>query len=214
MSKVPDLREIPDLPEEIVQAGLNGELVLFVGSGTSMLLGLPSWGGLAAKVLESLQKKKILNYSELEQLRALEPKKQLSIATLIAKENKIDLELTDFFKGKSEGSSIDEINDVSKPLVLAVIEYVEHDYNSHDLLEMIARTSEAQPREAYEIWRKMLEGTNSDFPEEAVRSALKNIAQSGAEGVRHAKDIVSAYLKGGNERPSVWLTEIVDTGHG
>jgi hypothetical protein len=109
---------------------------------------------------------------------------------------------------------IDEINDVSKPLVLAVVEYVEHDYNSHDLLEMIARTSKAQPREAYEIWCKMLEGTKSDFPEEAVRTALVNIALSGAEGLRHAKDIVSAYLKGGNERPSVWLTEIVDTAHG
>jgi hypothetical protein len=113
MSKVPDLREIPDLPEELVQAGLNGELVLFVGSGTSMLLGLPSWGGLAGKVLGSLQRKKILNYSELEQLRALDPKKQLSIAKLIAAENAINLDLTEYFKGTSEGSGIYKaINDI------------------------------------------------------------------------------------------------------
>jgi hypothetical protein len=108
---------------------------------------------------------------------------------------------------------IDEINNTNKPLILAIAACVERDYNSHDLLEMIARTSKAQPREAYEIWLKLLEGTYSDFPEEAVRTALANLAQSGAEGVRHAKDIVSAYLKGGNERPSLWLKEILDTGH-
>ncbi len=47
MSKAPDLREIFDPPEEIVEAGLNGELVLFIGAGASMLLDLPSWSGLA-----------------------------------------------------------------------------------------------------------------------------------------------------------------------
>ena len=113
MSKVPELREIPELPEEIVQAGLNGELVLFVGAGTSILLGLPSWNGLATEVLQSLQKKRLLNFSELEQLRTLEPKKQLSIAKLIAVENEHDLDLSSYFKGVSEGTSIyKSINDI------------------------------------------------------------------------------------------------------
>lgn len=80
MSKVPDLREIPELPDEIIQAGLNGELVLFVGAGVSMLLELPSWGGLAREVLHTLRDKGLLNFSELEQLKTLGPKKQLSIA--------------------------------------------------------------------------------------------------------------------------------------
>lgn len=31
MSKAADLREIPELPDEIIQAGLNGELVLLCG---------------------------------------------------------------------------------------------------------------------------------------------------------------------------------------
>lgn len=103
---------------------------------------------------------------------------------------------------------VDEVNDTNKPLILAVAGYAEDDYNSHDLLEMIARTSKAQPREAYEIWSKLLEGTCTDFPEEAVRTALKNLAESGAEGVRLAKGIVSTYLKGGNERPLIWLKEL------
>lgn len=103
---------------------------------------------------------------------------------------------------------IDEVNDANKPLILAVAGYAEDDYNSHDLLEMIARTSKAQPREAYEIWLKLLESTCTDFPEEAVRTALNSLAQSSAEGMRQAKDIVSTYLKGGNERPSIWLREL------
>lgn len=109
---------------------------------------------------------------------------------------------------------VDEVNEMNKPLILAVAGYAEHDYNSHDLLEMIARTSKAQPREAYKIWSKLLEGTCTDFPEEAVRTALKNLSQSGAEGVRLAKNIVSAYLKGGIERPSIWLKELESVVHG
>lgn len=109
---------------------------------------------------------------------------------------------------------VDEINEVNKPLLLAVAGYAEHDYNSHDLLEMIARISMGQPREAYEIWKKLLEGTCTDFPEEAVRTALKNIARSSPEGMRQAKDIVSIYLKGGNERPRIWFVELMgDGGH-
>ena len=57
MSKAQDLREIFDPPDEIIQAGLNCELVLFVGAGASMLLELPSWAGLATVALGELRKK-------------------------------------------------------------------------------------------------------------------------------------------------------------
>lgn len=93
MSRPPDLREVPELPIEIRQAALDGDLVLFVGAGVSMIADLPSWEGLAWKVLEDLRQNEYLNYSELEQLKGLDPKKQLSIAELIAKENSISLEL-------------------------------------------------------------------------------------------------------------------------
>ena len=89
MSRPPDLREIPELPEEIRQTALDGDFVFFVGAGVSIVVGLPSWDGLAFKALEELRQKGYLNYSELEQLKGLEPKKQLSIAELIAKENSI-----------------------------------------------------------------------------------------------------------------------------
>ncbi len=106
MNEVPKLSDKPKLPDEIIQAGLNGELVLFVGAGMSKLLELPSWKELAQNVLKSLQEKGCLDFSELEQLEGLEPKKQLSIAKLIADGNKHELDLTQYFKGKVEGNSI------------------------------------------------------------------------------------------------------------
>ena len=113
MSRAPDLREVPDLPEEIVQAALDGNLVLFVGAGTSILLGLPSWVGMARKQLEYLLTKGVLNYSELDQLGALDPKKQLSIAREIADDNELELDLTSGLTGYSEGNSIyKSINDI------------------------------------------------------------------------------------------------------
>jgi NAD-dependent SIR2 family protein deacetylase len=113
MSKAPALREVPDLPDEIVQAGLNGELVLFVGAGVSALLELPTWRGLASHALNELRQKGFLNYSEVSQLEVLDPKKQLSIARLIAKNNDYNLDLTSPFKDKNEGGSIYKpINDI------------------------------------------------------------------------------------------------------
>jgi hypothetical protein len=113
MGKAPDLREIFDPPDEIAQAGLNGDLVFFVGAGASMLLGLPSWSELAAKALEDLRQYGYLNYSEIEQLNSLDPKKQLSIAYSIAEDNRYKLDLTKHLAGKSEGDSIYKaINDI------------------------------------------------------------------------------------------------------
>jgi len=118
MSKVPELREIFDPPEEIIQAGLNGDLVLFVGAGASMLLELPSWAGLASNALVELRKNAFLNYSEIEQLNTLDPKKQLSIAYLIAEDNGYKLDLAKYLRGKGVGDSIYKaINDIGCPCV-------------------------------------------------------------------------------------------------
>jgi hypothetical protein len=108
MSKIPELREIPNLPEEIINAGLDGELVLFVGAGVSRMLGLPSWAGLAELAMKDLVASGILNYSELEQLKDLDAKKLLSIADLLAKENDFDLNLPKYLIGKSEDGTIYE----------------------------------------------------------------------------------------------------------
>ncbi len=93
MSKAPDLRENPELPVEIRKAALEGNLVLFIGAGVSILVNLPSWTMLARKVLTEFCIAGYINYSELEQLKDLDSKKQLSIAETIASENGTKLEL-------------------------------------------------------------------------------------------------------------------------
>lgn len=102
MSRVPDLMETPDLPDELKESALNGEFVLFVGAGVSRLVGLPSWAGLASLALNDLQKAGVLNFSDLEQLKTLDARKQLSIAKLIASENSLSLDLAKHLSSSGE----------------------------------------------------------------------------------------------------------------
>jgi len=113
MTKATDLREIIDPPDEITQAALNGDLVLFVGAGASRLVGLPSWAGLAASALEELRTQGLINFSEIAQLETLDPKKQLSIAYSIAEDNAYKLDLSHYLNRKADGDSIYKaINDI------------------------------------------------------------------------------------------------------
>ncbi|MDD2337242.1 MAG: SIR2 family protein [Geobacteraceae bacterium] len=110
MIKVPDLRELPVLPSEITDAALDGRLVLFVGAGASMLLGMPSWAGLASAALDDLRHIGALNFAELDQLKTLDPKIQLSIAELIAKEKCYDLNLNKHLIKRRESNIYDYLN--------------------------------------------------------------------------------------------------------
>jgi hypothetical protein len=104
-------------PDEIVEAGLGGNLVIFVGAGASMLRGLPDWNGLAAMSLETLRQQGVLDYSEVEQLKSQDAKKQLSIADLLARENSIDLDLGQHLDASKEGDIYKHINNIGCPCV-------------------------------------------------------------------------------------------------
>jgi hypothetical protein len=113
-----DLKEIPELPKEIKDAAYEGKLVLFVGAGVSRLAGLPAWKTWAYSQLELLREKGFINFSELDQLSSLEHKKQLSIATFIAKENNFDLRLEEaFLKGNTDTPIYQHLNAIGSVCV-------------------------------------------------------------------------------------------------
>ncbi|MCK4806624.1 MAG: hypothetical protein KAT09_03210 [Candidatus Aegiribacteria sp.] len=103
---------------------------------------------------------------------------------------------------------IDQIDDEKRDLLHKIAPYADEAYNADELLKSIAKLSEEQPFEAYVIWMKMLEGSSTDYPEEVIRQILFNLVSEGHEGLRRAKEVVSEYLKLGNDRPATWLKEI------
>lgn len=106
MGKIPELREWIPLPDEIKSAASAGNLVLFVGAGISRMVGLPSWHGLAECVLTELRKQGGLNYSEFEKLRTLDPKKQLSIAAIIADQQELRIDISSHLTGANADAGI------------------------------------------------------------------------------------------------------------
>ena len=103
---------------------------------------------------------------------------------------------------------VDKIDNARNELLLAIAPYADETHNSYELLKSIAGISQTQPFEAHVIWMKMLEGATQDYPEEAVRQLLANLINQGHEGLRKAKEVVSEYVKNGNDRPATWLQEI------
>ncbi len=96
------LDPIPVLRPEIENAALSGELVVFVGAGVSRLIDCPSWDQFASLVLQQLAPKGI-NYYNLQQIeRIADPKKRLSLAQIIAKKTKIEIDYSTIFKKPPE----------------------------------------------------------------------------------------------------------------
>ncbi|HWL62882.1 MAG TPA: SIR2 family protein [Steroidobacteraceae bacterium] len=85
----------PYVPDQLIKdAAKHGELVVFVGAGTSMLCGSPDWRGFANQVVDAIEKDGILSVLEAEQLRGLgDARRTLSIAMALAKEKKISIDV-------------------------------------------------------------------------------------------------------------------------
>jgi hypothetical protein len=120
----------PPVPVEVTEAAKGTRLVLFVGAGASMMLGMPSWGGLATKALNSLVALGSIDFAELEQLKQLDPKKQLSIADFIAQEKGHSLNLSQHLKTSCESSIYNNINSIKATCVTT---NYDHELNPHPL---------------------------------------------------------------------------------
>lgn len=76
------IKENVDLYRPVVNALKNGNLIIFVGSGMSMHLGLPSWRDFALELLDFVylhKKSTLLNFRTKESLKKEDTKKLLSI---------------------------------------------------------------------------------------------------------------------------------------
>jgi hypothetical protein len=90
-----DLVLIPPVPAGLREAALIGRLIPFIGAGASRLAGCPGWGDFADGALRQLIEMGKFTYSQLDQIRDLNPRIKLSIATAIAADAKspIDFDL-------------------------------------------------------------------------------------------------------------------------
>lgn len=84
-----EIKNIPDIPEQIKVAARSGKLVLFIGAGVSRIIGCPSWDEFAHLQLKDLYEKKAINYYEYTNLKSLDARKLLSICRRIYEEKKI-----------------------------------------------------------------------------------------------------------------------------
>ena len=80
--KIPTLEESVPIPKEVKLAAELGDLILFVGSGVSRRIDLPSWEQFSMFVLKDLVSQRVLNYKDIQRLKILDPRKILSIAKI------------------------------------------------------------------------------------------------------------------------------------
>jgi len=106
---------------------------------------------------------------------------------------------------------VDHVDDERMELLSTIAPYADESHNSYELLKSLARISQEQPFEANDILQKMLQGSASDYPEEAIRELLANLVLRGHGGIRAARATVSQYLQMGLTGPSMWLRDILDS---
>lgn len=96
---------VPPVPEEIIRAANEANLVIFVGAGVSRLMGCPSWDQLADACLRQLAEKGTITFGDVEQLGHLDAKKKLTIALQVAESEGRPLDLPRLVQPKRETDS-------------------------------------------------------------------------------------------------------------
>jgi hypothetical protein len=86
------LLPIPEVPPGLRQAAQRGILIPFIGAGASRLAGCPGWAEFADGVLQWMIERGKFSYSQLDQIRHLNPRVKLSLARTLEKENELSIE--------------------------------------------------------------------------------------------------------------------------
>lgn len=87
-----ELLALPNVPDGLIEAARRGLLVPFIGAGVSRLAGCPSWVDFADAVLRSLIQAGKFSYSQLDQIRNLNPRVKLSFARRLAADSKVSID--------------------------------------------------------------------------------------------------------------------------
>jgi|SRR5579859_562871 len=87
-----DLVPIPPIPAGLREAALVGRLIPFIGAGASRLAGCPGWADFADRALRQLVDEGKFTYSQLDQIKHLNPRVKLSIGTSLAEETKTPID--------------------------------------------------------------------------------------------------------------------------
>ncbi len=94
------IKEIPELPDELKEAVNRGRLVIFIGAGVSRLCGCRGWDDLAKNLIDECYNKKIINYQTRESLK-LSSNSQKQLITIAYK----------LLKPRFENLFFDKMND-------------------------------------------------------------------------------------------------------
>lgn len=106
---------VPEIPDAIIEAANNNELVLFIGAGVSRLIGCDGWGSLAWELLKSCFKNNYLTFKEKESLKNNgDHKKLITICYHIFKKNDNETEFFDIMK-KSLKETAEEKEKIKEP---------------------------------------------------------------------------------------------------
>jgi hypothetical protein len=97
---------------------------------------------------------------------------------------------------------VEELTPEIQSLLLPCLKFADEEHNAIEVLEGIARISSKQPRESYELWLQVLDGSHPDFPDEALHRALENLIRSGPDGLRHAREVADRYILAGIDKPA------------
>ena len=97
-----EIKAIPVLPEGLREAATRGTLIPFVGAGVSRLAGCPNWLELANNALRFFVDQGHLTHSQLDQIKGLNPRIKLSIASQLQNKHRLLVDYARLLKGSKE----------------------------------------------------------------------------------------------------------------